>query len=205
MRNRERTFFLLTALEKKQIPTTAITWHNQVHLMNNDDVSIRRKARSVLASNESSKAKILEKYKNAFNEKGDEVNGFKLYNTYCVQCHQISGKLGKNIGPDLGTLRNRQALSIALETLLPSNSIADGYEYWAVTKQNGDKIYGIISTETATAITLKDLAGKETIIPRNEIAKLSASNTSIMPTGFEQSISPKDMNDLVSFIKSYKE
>lgn len=205
MRNRERTFFLLTALERKQIPPTAITWHNQVRLMNNDDVSIRKKARSVLASSESNKAEILEKYKNAFDEKGNELNGLKLYNTYCAQCHQISGKLGKNIGPDLGTLRNRQPLSIALEILLPSNSIADGYEYWAVTKQNGDRIYGIISTETATAITLKDLAGKETVIPRNEIAKLSASNTSIMPTGFEQSINPKDMNDLVSFIKSYRE
>lgn len=205
MKNPERTFFLLTALERKQIPTTAIAWHNQVRLMNNDDVSIRKKARSVLASNESNKAEILEKYKKAFDEKGNEVNGLKIYNTYCAQCHQISGKLGKNIGPDLGTLRNRQPLSIALEILLPSNSIADGYEYWAVTKQNGDRIYGIISTETATAITLKDLAGKETVIPRNEIAKLSASNTSIMPTGFEQSISPKDMNDLVSFIKSYRE
>ncbi|SFF12080.1 putative membrane-bound dehydrogenase domain-containing protein [Thermoflexibacter ruber] len=205
MKNRERTFFLLTALERKQIPTTAIAWHNQVRLMNNDDVSIRKKARSVLASNESNKVEILEKYKNAFDEKGNEVNGLKIYNTYCAQCHQISGKLGKNIGPDLGTLRNRQPLSIALEILLPSNSIADGYEYWAVTKQNGDRIYGIISTETATAITLKDLAGKETVIPRNEIAKLSASNTSIMPTGFEQSINPQDMNDLVSFIKSYRE
>ncbi len=205
MKNRERTFFLLTALERKQIPTTAITWHNQVRLMNNDDVEIRRKARSVLASNESSKSEVLEKYKNAFGEKGNEVNGLKLYNTYCAQCHQINGKLGKNIGPDLGTLRNRHPLSIALEILLPSNSIADGYEYWAVTKQNGDRVYGIISTETATAITLKDLSGKETTIPRNEILKLSASNTSIMPTGFEQSISPEDMNDLVSFIKGYRE
>jgi putative heme-binding domain-containing protein len=168
-------------------------------------VEIRRKARSVLASNESSKSEVLEKYKNAFGEKGNEVNGLKLYNTYCAQCHQINGKLGKNIGPDLGTLRNRHPLSITLEILLPSNSIADGYEYWAVSKQNGDRVYGIISTETATAITLKDLSGKETTIPRNEILKLSASNTSIMPTGFEQSISPEDMNDLVSFIKGYRE
>jgi putative membrane-bound dehydrogenase-like protein len=205
MKNKERTQFLLTALEKKQIPSTAIAWHNQVRLMNNDDMEIRQKARKILAVNETDKAQILEKYKFAFAEKGNETNGLKIYNTYCAQCHQINGKLGKNIAPDLGTLRNRQPLSIALEVLLPSNSIADGYEYWAVTKQNGDRTYGIISTETATAITLKDLAGRETVIPRSEIAKLSASNTSIMPAGFEQSISPKDMNDLVSFIKGYRE
>jgi putative membrane-bound dehydrogenase-like protein len=205
MKSKERTQFLLTALEKKQIPSTAIAWHNQVRLMNNDDMEIRQKARKILAVNETDKAQILEKYKSAFVEKGNETNGLKIYNTYCAQCHQINGKLGKNIAPDLGTLRNRQPLSIALEVLLPSNSIADGYEYWTIEKKNGEKSYGIISTETATAITLKDLAGSETVIPRSEIAKLSASNTSIMPAGFEQSITPKDMNDLVSFIKWYRE
>jgi len=201
MKNEERTTFLLTALEKKQIPNTAIAWHNQVRLMNNDNMNIRKKAREILAVNETDKATILEKYKSAFTEKGNEINGLKVYNTYCAQCHQINEKLGKNIAPDLGTLRNRQPLSIALEVLLPSNSIADGYEYWTVEKQNGEKSYGIISTETATAITLKNLAGVETVIPRNKITKLSASNTSIMPAGFEQSINPKAMNDLVSFIK----
>lgn len=205
MKNTERTQFLLTALEKKQIPSSAIAWHNQVRLMNNDDMEIRQKARKILAVNETDKATILEKYKSAFAEKGDEINGLKVYNTYCAQCHQINGNLGKNIAPDLGTLRNRQPLSIALEILLPSNSIADGYEYWTVERKNGEKSYGIISTETATAITLKNLAGVETIIPRSEIVKLSASNTSIMPAGFEQSLDPKAMNDLVSFIKGYRE
>ncbi len=205
MKNTERTQFLLTALEKKQIPSSAIAWHNQVRLMNNDDMNIRQKARKILTVNETDKAAILEKYKSAFAEKGDEINGLKLYNTYCAQCHQINGKLGKYIAPDLGTLRNRQPLSIALEVLLPSNSIADGYEYWTVERKNGEKSYGIISTETATAITLKNLAGMETVIPRNEIVKLSASNTSIMPAGFEQSLDPKAMNDLVSFIKGYRE
>lgn len=205
MKNEERTQFLLTALEKKQIPSSAIAWHNQVRLMNNDDLKIRQKARKILAVNETDKAIILEKYKTAFTEKGDEINGLKLYNTYCAQCHQINGNLGKNIAPDLGTLRNRQPLSIALEILLPSNSIADGYEYWTVERKNGEKSYGIISTETASAITLKNLAGVETVIPRSEIVKLSASNTSIMPAGFEQSINPKAMNDLVSFVKGYRE
>ncbi len=205
MENRERTQFLLAALADKKIPSSAVAWPNQVRLMNNDDLAIRQKARILLASHAPEKTAILAQYQPALLENGDVANGLAVFHAQCAQCHQMNGQLGKAIGPDLGTLRNRQPLSIALEVLVPSNSIADGYEFWTVERKSGGISYGIISAETATSITLRDLAGAETTIPRKEIAKLAASNTSIMPGGFAQSIDPKAMADLVGFIKNYRE
>jgi putative membrane-bound dehydrogenase-like protein len=201
----ERVSFLLTALEKHQIPATALAWKNQVHLLNHHDLALRQRARTIFASQGPGKEEILEKYKTALLQPGDAINGAKVYQTYCAQCHQMNGRLGTLVGPDLGTLRNRQPLSIALEILLPSYSIADGYEYWTIKKRNGDKILGLIGTETATSLTVRDLAGRETTIPRQEVAKLTASATSVMPSGFANSIGPAAMADLVAFIKTYRE
>ncbi len=201
----ERVSFLLTALEKRQVPASALAWKSQVHLLNHHDLALRQRARTIFASQGPGKEEILEKYKTVLMQPGDAINGAKVYQTYCAQCHQMNGRLGALVGPDLGTLRNRQPLSIALEILLPSNSIADGYEYWTIEKRNGDKILGLIGTETATSLTVRDLAGRETTIPRQEVAKLTASSASVMPNGFANSIGPAAMADLVAFIKTYRD
>ncbi|MCU0449069.1 MAG: c-type cytochrome [Bernardetiaceae bacterium] len=204
-KNPARTRALLAALEKQQVSPQAINWPDQVRLLNHHDLALRQRARVVLANPEMNKAEILAKYKTALATPGDAVNGAKVYQTYCTQCHQMNGTLGKAIGPDLGTLKNRQPLSIALEVLAPGNSIADGYEYWTVEKTNGEKTAGLLSEETATALTLKDLAGRTTVIPRREVAKLTAATASVMPNGFASTIGPAAMADLVTFIKTFRQ
>ena len=69
-------------------------------------------------------------------------------------------------------------------------------------KKSGEKLSGIISSETSAAITLNNLDGKKTTVSRSEIATMEASSVSAMPVGFERSVAPKEMADLLAFLKN---
>ena len=58
-----------------------------------------------------------------------------------------------------------------------------------------------MSSETSTAVTLKDATGKETIISRADIKSMEASDISVMPVGLEASVSVNEMADLLAFLK----
>ncbi len=85
---------------------------------------------------------------------------------------------------------------------MPNKSIADGYELWEVTLNNGRTMSGIISTESVSALTLTDLGGNTSSIQRSDIQKLHASEYSAMPSGLEAQIDHQQMADLLEFLKA---
>jgi putative heme-binding domain-containing protein len=79
----------------------------------------------------------------------------------CGVCHQYQGRYGRAFGPDLGSINNREKASIMTDILNPNRSIAVKYDLWNVTKKNGERVVGIMSSETSTAITLNQLDGQK--------------------------------------------
>lgn len=73
---------------------------------------------------------------------------------------------------------------------------------WTVVKKNGEKLSGIIASETPAAITLHNIAAQEIIVSRSDIKTLEASETSAMPAGLEASLSIKEMADILAFLKN---
>lgn len=193
---------LLDALQKKQIQSASISWPRMVELMNNDDNGIRNRSREILAVNTEDRDAVFKKYQAALLMKGDPSNGVTVFKRVCATCHQVSGQYGQAFGPDLGSIRNRIAESIMADILNPNRSIADKYETWTVVKKNGEKLSGIIASETSAAIFLHNIGGQQTIIPRSEISTMEASQTSAMPVGLEASISIKEMSDILAFLKN---
>lgn len=196
-----RMLQLLDALAKQTIQKGSLSWPRQVQLMNHDKPDIRNRARALLAGAEEDRAAILKKYKSALEQTGDLVRGEAIYQRACASCHQIGGQKGKVFGPDLATVRNREPMFILTDILQPNRSIADGYALWTLQLENGSSVVGVVASETAASITLRDPAGKETTIPRNDIAGMEASAVSAMPQGLENGISVAEMADLLAFIK----
>lgn len=197
----ENINLLLDAMEKKQLQSSAIGWGRMVELMNNDDPNIRNRSRLLLAGGLESPDETYKKYQAALTMQGESKKGAAVFQRVCAICHQVGGVNGKSFGPDLASIRNRDAKFIMADILNPNRSIADEYENWMIEKKNGQKFSGIIASETTAAITLKDASGKETIIARNEIQKLEASALSAMPAGLETVISVKEMADLLAYLK----
>lgn len=193
---------LLDAVQKKQIQSVSISWPKMVQLMNNDDLDIRKRARSLLVDKIDSREEVFKRYQPSLTMKGDAENGLAVFKTVCSNCHNVGNQYGKTFGPDLASIRNRNAEFIMLDILDPNRSIADRFETWTVIKKTGEKFNGILASETPTTLTFHSLSGDEFSIARNEIKTMESSETSSMPVGLEKSLSVKNMADLLAFLKN---
>jgi putative membrane-bound dehydrogenase-like protein len=192
---------LMNAVGTQLVQPASIPWPMQVSLMNNDNLDIRKKARAILGAGLEDRNEVLKKYSDALTLKGDITKGETVFINNCGVCHQLDNKNGKAFGPDLTSIRNREAIFILADIIQPARSIADGYEWWNIVLRSGNKKSGIISAETSSGITIKDPSLNETIIPRSEIISLTTSNQSAMPAGLEQNISVQQMADLLAYLK----
>jgi putative membrane-bound dehydrogenase-like protein len=192
---------LLAAIQKKQILPAAISWPDKVSLMNHDNENIRIKSRELLTAGIAGRDEIVKKYKNALALKGDTAQGLVVFKNVCASCHNMNGLYGHEFGPDLGTVRSRDAESIMTDILNPNRSIATSYDLYMITLANGQKISGVISSQTPSSITLKNIGGKTTTLSRSDYKLIETSTNSAMPVGLETSINEQQMADLIAFIK----
>ena len=61
---------------------------------------------------------------------------------------------------------------------------------------------GLLAAETPAQITLRMAQGVEEIIPRAQMARLAASQVSLMPQELERAMTHQELADLLAFVKS---
>ena len=199
-----RIELLLTALEKGIVLPSTIGWRRSVGLMAQSNLRLREKSRRLLTKSEEEGEQINKKYQQALSLTGDPGKGKDVFLQNCYTCHQIRGQMGVAFGPDLGTIHNWSPQAIMANILSPNLSISSGYDLWAVELKNGESVQGIISSETATTIALKNANLAVKTINRSDIKSLKALNMSSMPTGLDKKIDQQQMADLLAFLKQNK-
>jgi putative heme-binding domain-containing protein len=139
--------------------------------------------------------------------KGNAGNGAKIYRreeTACIHCHKVRGE-GIEIGPDLSEIGSKLGREALIESILdPSAGISFGYEAWQIELKNGDEAYGLIVSETADELAVKNLQGFVTTYKKSEIARREKARLSIMPAGLQQSLSTQEFIDLIEYLASLK-
>lgn len=199
-----RIVLLLDAIEKGKVQPGTVGWQRSVRLMTQSNLRLRAKARRLLSQTDEERMAVNKEYRQALGLEGDPQKGKKVYQQSCSQCHQVRGQAGNNFGPDLGSIHNWSRSAIIVNILAPNLSISSGYAMWDVEQKNGESFQGIISSETATAITLKNAAMETRTINRADIKSLKTVNISAMPNGLEKQISQQQMADLLAFLKEMK-
>ena len=63
---------------------------------------------------------------------------------------------------------------------------------------------GIITEESANAITVKRSEGATDVIPRDQIETIASTGMSLMPEGLEKGLSVQDFADLIAFVRSIR-
>lgn len=138
---------------------------------------------------------------------GDSAHGaeaFARQEVGCINCHRVKDK-GVDLGPALTEIGDKLGKDALFEAILdPSAGIAFGYEAWQLELKNGDEAFGIIVSETAEEITIKDTKAIPTRIKKSEIAKRQQMKTSIMPAGLQQTMSTQELVDLVEYLSRLK-
>ena len=133
-------------------------------------------------------------------ERGRQV--FAAAKTSCSKCHRIEGE-GGQIGPDLSTIgRSRSQRDLLEAILFPSASFARGFAPYVIQTDDGQTVSGIILGEGAQKLRLGIDKDKSQLIANDTIEEIRASNVSIMPSDVHRSLTPQELADLVSYLKS---
>jgi len=132
---------------------------------------------------------------------GDPARGRQHFQNLCAPCHRV-GAEGHEVGPDLGMVAAKPVDWLLAAILDPSQVIEARYRAWTITLKSGDELSGVISAETANNLVVRMAGGVDRAVLRSEIEKLEPSKVSLMPTGFESALPPRDMADLLSWLRT---
>ncbi len=193
---------MLDALQSGSVKVWMLNfWHKRSLIMHRDE-GIRADARAVLEESPEVRAARMSRYAAALGGRGDATRGVEVFAGNCAMCHQVDGKDGVEIGPDLATVRHRPMPVLLEDILEPNRSIAQHYETYQVDLTSGDAIVGVLGEQSPTSITLRQGPGVSTTVKRSDIRSMSVVPQSIMPESFDQQISPEDMGHLLVFLTS---
>jgi putative heme-binding domain-containing protein len=134
----------------------------------------------------------------AFLSGGDPSHGRALFSQTCALCHTLFGA-GAKIGPELpGAFEDIDYL--LLNIIDPNAIIGKDYQQTVVQTKDGQTLVGIIGEQDASSVTLKSLAGVQTV-QRADIASLTVLDTSLMPEGLLSALKDEDVRDLFSYLR----
>ena len=137
---------------------------------------------------------------------GDAMVGESIFRTsytaQCIRCHKL-GQVGGDVGPSLNGVASRLDERAMLESLIdPQAKIADGYGLTTFTMKNGEIFTGSIEKKSANFFSIKDQSGARILIKTADIKSSSKSVSSMPP--MMGILAPRDLRDLVAFMKTLK-
>jgi len=139
--------------------------------------------------------------------KGDPAHGARIFtNTSpgCANCHIVNGR-GVELGPNLSEIGTKLGKDALFEAILePSSGVSFGYEAWNFTLKSGDEVYGLIASETADEIAVKNIGGIITHLKKGDLASRQQSKLSIMPAGLQAAMTTEELVDLVEYLAALK-
>ena len=145
----------------------------------------------------------------ALTHQGDVARGAKLFadeqKLACAKCHSLDGHAGK-AGPDLfavGDKFGRRDLVDAI--LMPSATIAPGYETVIIQTRAGEEYQGILKQSNNAGVQLMGADGKLVSIATADIEAQRGSSVSLMPESLQTGLSQSEFTDLIEYLTTLKQ
>ena len=132
---------------------------------------------------------------------GSAARGMTVFAAQCAACHTFNGTGGR-VGPDLSGIRNQPADALLLHIVIPDYEITPGYEAYTVETRDGRTIFGRLESDAPNGVTLRDAAAQSQSILRADVKSMTAAKSSLMPAGFDRSLSSQELADVIAYLKS---
>ncbi len=192
---------LLSALESGRIPPSEVDTARRQRLLLDRDPALRDRAAALFARESKERRTVLDAFQPALRTAGDPAAGAAVFRKLCVTCHRLGGE-GVEVGPDLATLNDKAPGSLLSAILDPNRALETKYAAYTVATVDGRVLTGIITSESATSVTLRRQEGKDEVLLRSEIEQIAASGQSLMPEGLEKDLTPRDLANLIAYIRA---
>jgi len=198
-----RQRMLVAALKSGDVQPWTLAFRHKRQLIMNNNPEIRDGARPILEQTPADREAVVKRYDAALDGTGDAAKGREVFRSVCGKCHRLEGH-GAEVGPDLLTVQNQPKQWMLTNILIPSQSIAQGYEAYVVETFSGGMLDGVMGPQSPSTITLRHEDGKEDIIQRQDIKNMYVTNLSAMPGDLEKQVSVQQMRDLLEYLKTVK-
>jgi putative heme-binding domain-containing protein len=131
---------------------------------------------------------------------GDPSAGRSVFLERCAACHKLFGE-GNTVGPEL-TGYERGNLDFWVDNIVyPSLEIREGFANYTARLQNGRVLIGMLESQSAQEVVLRDLAGQKTRLRLPDLAGLEASPVSLMPEGVLSGLSDQALRNLFAYLQ----
>lgn len=198
----ERATALLRAIEAGEIRASVLDTTQARLLTTYRDATVRQLAAKVLSAQPAStRQQVIDAYAPALTLKGDVAHGRKLYEERCISCHRSSGE-GFALGPDMVTVKTTGKEKLLTNIIDPNREVRPEFVAYVIETKDDESYLGLVVNETSANVTVRQAYGKETVIPRANIAKMRSQGQSVMPEGLEQNLTSQDLADLLEFVST---
>ncbi|HEY7311629.1 MAG TPA: PVC-type heme-binding CxxCH protein [Gemmataceae bacterium] len=195
---------LLDLIEKKTIPANQVDTTRRQRLLAHRDEKVRTRAAKVFdGAISADRRKVLDAYREAATLSGDIRRGKAVFAKSCSVCHRLEDN-GHAVGPDLKALVNKSPLFLMSEVLDPNRNLDSRYAVYVAVTRTGRTFTGILTSESATSITLRGQEGKEQVLLRGDLDDLQSTGKSLMPEGLEKELTKQDLADVIAYLTAQR-
>ncbi len=204
---------LLDALEAQRVNVNDLTPSARQQLLTSGDRSMKvRAARLLNRSGSVERAVLVRQYLAEFSSseglpadqrQAEVARGAALYQKHCAACH-VAAESRQPIGASLENLTNRADEVLVQAILDPNAAVEPKYQNYVIQTDEGKTLAGVIESEVADSLTLAHADGKRTTVRRSEIERIKATGVSLMPEGFETTLSPAELQAVVRYLQQLR-
>jgi len=90
---------------------------------------------------------------------------------------------------------------LLVSLLDPSRQVTPDYLSYTLTTSDGEILDGLVTSESASSVTLRRPNVPDIAVERKRIKDLKADGRSLMPDGLEQGLTLRDVADLLEFVR----
>ena len=196
---KERLGLLLEALESGAIEVGALDWARKEKLFSHPDPEVAARAAELLGEAGRDREKAVQAYLPVLEQAGSAEEGKAVFREHCKTCHLP--ERGPRIGPALSGVSSDTRAKLLQSILNPSQVIESAYTNYLVETRDGRLLDGLIVNETSNSLTLRRPEAEDLTLLKAAVADVRASSVSLMPDGFEDGISPRQMADLIAYLQ----
>jgi putative heme-binding domain-containing protein len=94
--------------------------------------------------------------------------------------------------------------SLLRSILTPGEAVESGYYRYRVETRDSELVDGLFVSQNEKEIVVRPAAGEDIHIPRETVKRSGFSKVSMMPEGLLETLSPEDVANLFSYLRTLK-
>jgi putative heme-binding domain-containing protein len=197
----ESTLALLAAMKEGKVTPATLGPANVARLRTHPNRQVALQAISLLDSlSPAARAKddVVASLLPHVEKPGDPEKGKALFTGACSSCHKLGDVGRSSAGPPLDGMGAHGRAELLAAIIDPNREVDPSYWQWNITTRKGETLSGVIATENAAGLTLRNASG-DVEIKKEDIANRENTRRSLMPEGFE-ALGSDVLRDILAFM-----